>query len=104
MKKEIIIIMVLAAILLSVITIARPGGILAGEEAYYHLSVASTQEKNSMTAIERPVFASEYDYLLGAAFLFFNPILFMKIFPIIIGAVCAVLFYLVSKRIIDFGI
>jgi len=78
-------------LILSIITLAMPPGILAGEEAYYHVMAANPGGQGSFVL-------SQYDYFLKIAFLFFEPILFMKIFPIVLGALCVLLFYLAAEK------
>ena len=66
--------------------------------------IQGTQAPEDMTAktaaLEEPMILSPYDYLLKYAFIFFEPFIFMKIFPIIIGALCVLLFYLIAKNFV----
>ena len=92
-KKLILILIVMAAIMiLSVITLTKPTEILSGNEAYYHIAAAKS---------EGHFVLSQYDYLLKIAFLFFEPVLFMKIFPIILGALCVFLFYFITENFLS---
>ena len=82
-----------AAAILSLTAFLKPIGILSGEEAYYHV-MASHSTNGSFVL-------SQYDYFLKFAFLFFNPVLFMKIFPIIIGTLSVLLFYFIAKKFLN---
>ena len=101
MKRNILLLILLAIVILTVTAIARPNGILAGDETYYHLQISSSAADKSLTAIERPLFLSQYDYILKTASVFFEPLRIMKIFGIILGAVCAILFYFIARKIIE---
>lgn len=101
MKRNILLLIILTIVILAVISIARPNGILAGDETYYHVQMASSDSNKSLTAIERPLFLSQYDYFLKMASAFSEPLKLMKVIGIILGAACVVLFYFIARKIIE---
>ncbi len=100
MKKDIVLVVMAAVFLLSLIAILNPPEIISGQEAYYHL-FAVQHEGTRLTTEGGPIIYSQYDYLLQAAFSFFDPVIFMKIFPIILGGLSVLLFYFIIKRFVS---
>lgn len=101
MNKNIIIIIAAAIILLSIVVAIRPAKTLAGDEAYYHLMAARNHTGDVLSLSEQPLIISQYDHILRYSSRYFENYQFMKIFPIILGAICAILAYLIMNRFSD---
>ncbi len=101
MKRDLAFMIMGTVVLLSIITLFKPMDILAGGESYYHLIAAQPERNPELTVDGRPAVFSQYDYLLSLAFLAFEPVPFMKIFPILLGALCIILVYFISGRLMQ---
>ena len=99
MKKDLLLVVMAAIFLLSLLAIVRPPEIITGQEAYYHL-FAVQHEGTRLTVNEGPIVYSQYDYILEVAFHLFDPVVFMKIFPILLGGLSVLLFYFIIKKFV----